>query len=94
MIRITISIDSIRNILEAAASILFPHKIMADKPGQKKQMPSLFLCGLPEEVNEVMLGQHFEKFGTRAKPVTILKDHNSQKSKGLAIVEFHSVEEG
>lgn len=58
-------------------------------------LPKLFVAGIPEEVADDKLRGHFEALETsiKVKSVSIFRDRTSSRSKGLAILEFYSIED-
>ena len=57
---------------------------------------SCFVTGLPEEVDEEAMGKHIERINRTLsiKSIKILRSIPTMRSKGIAIVEFATPEEG
>lgn len=57
---------------------------------QHASSAKLFASGLPQEVDEDGLAKHIERIDKtiRVKAVMVLRDYQTFKSKGFAIIEF------
>jgi len=64
--------------------------------GYAKAQTSLFVTGVPEEAGEDHLNRHIETIDRTLKIrlVNILRNYQTMRSKGLAIIEFATVEDG
>ncbi len=64
--------------------------------GYAKTATSLFFTGLPEEVSEPDLIRHIERFDRTIKyrTINVLRNYQTMRSRGLAIVEFATPEDG
>ncbi|MDR3736093.1 MAG: RNA-binding protein [Acidobacteriaceae bacterium] len=62
---------------------------------QQMSSTKLFASGLPAEADEEALTKHIERIdkSLRVKSVMILRDYQTFKSKGLAIIEFADTED-
>ena len=57
---------------------------------QTTSQPKLFVYGLSQDVDEDSLSKHIERIdkSIRIKSVMILRDYQTFRSKGMAIIEF------
>ncbi len=62
---------------------------------QPANQPKLFASGLAQDVDEDTLAKHIERIdkSIRVKSVMVLRDYQTFKSKGLAIIEFADQED-
>jgi len=62
---------------------------------QPANQAKLFASGLPQEVDEDTLSKHFERIdkSIRVKSVIIMRDYQTFRSRGLATIEFFSLED-
>jgi len=69
---------------------------MKAERGPKRETTTWFVSGLPEDADEYTLTKHFERIdkNIKVKHINILRSHQTLKSKGVAIVDFESSEEG
>ena len=60
-----------------------------------KHGTSLFISGLPEDINDTILIRHFERIdrSIQIRGINIMKMHMTMKPRGTAIVEFASIED-
>lgn len=52
--------------------------------------PKLFASGIPQEMDEEMLAKQIERIDKSIQPksILVLRDYQTLKSKGLAVLEF------
>ena len=63
--------------------------------GYVRPTTSLFISGLAEDANELILGQHFERIDRtiRIRGITIRRNYQTGRSRGTATIEFVSPED-
>eukprot|EP01022_Parablepharisma_sp_SALTPOND_P000816 TRINITY_DN105101_c2_g1_i1.p1 TRINITY_DN105101_c2_g1~~TRINITY_DN105101_c2_g1_i1.p1 ORF type:complete len:637 (+),score=55.87 TRINITY_DN105101_c2_g1_i1:218-1912(+) len=69
---------------------------MATARPQVRAPSTWFVSGLADEVDEGSLLRHFERIDRtiKAKSVNVLRNHQTFKSRGVAVVEFETPEDG
>ncbi len=69
---------------------------MATARPQVRAPSTWFVSGLTEEVDESGLMKHFERIDRtiRVRTATVLRNHQTLRSRGVAIVEFETLEDG
>ena len=69
---------------------------MAAARTQGRTQATWFVSGLPEEADEDSLMRHIERIDRTIKTrlITLLRNHQTMRSRCVAIVEFDTVEDG